>query len=125
LFVVMFGTVGCERKNEPVVVVAPKGAVPVVVTPNGTVLPVVVVPGEHQKKSAHGVEVQTPVIVAYRETYVEGQPAPGLRVEVVPERPNPQATWIEGHWLHVRNAHEDVSGVAHGDQWEWVPGNWK
>lgn len=110
-------SVGCERKVDKVVVVPVKSGTPLVVAKNGTPVAIVV-------KDARGVELQEPPVV-YREVYVDGKPAPVLRVEVVPERPNSGSIWVEGRWVHERNSHEDISGVTHGDQWGWHPGHWK
>ena len=38
---------------------------------------------------------------------------PAARVEVVSERPYPEAVWIGGHW------------AGHGDDYAWVSGRWE
>jgi hypothetical protein len=112
-------SVGCERKADHVVVVP---LAPGTVVKEGT--PVAIVTGPDSRKSTRGVEIKDPQVI-YHEAYVDGKPAPAMRVEVVPERPNSESVWVEGHWVRERNAHEDISGVSHGEQWGWHPGYWK
>ncbi len=46
----------------------------------------------------------TPVLVPY--------PPPPARVEVIPDQPEPEALWIDGHWVWT------AGGYA------WQPGQW-
>ena len=67
---------------------------------------------------------QAPPPIVYREVYVEGRPAPRVRVEVVPSRPRREAVWVHGRWEHERGGH-DERGHRRGDHWGWRGGYWR
>ena len=46
--------------------------------------------------------------------YVTAEPPP-LRVEIIPDRPEPRAVWVPGHWEWSHGAHD----------YYWVEGHWE
>lgn len=67
---------------------------------------------------------EAPPPVVYREVYVEGRPAPRVRVEVITARPRRDAVWIQGRWEHERGG-RDAHGHNRGDHWGWRGGHWR
>ena len=51
---------------------------------------------------------------AFAQVVIQERVMPGLRVEVIPERPHPGWTWIKGHWRY-----DDRRG-----DWVWIAGRW-
>jgi hypothetical protein len=66
---------------------------------------------------------QAPPPVVYREVYVEGRPAPSIRIEVIPTRPRQESVWVQGRWEHEHGGH-DEHGHDRGDHWGWHGGYW-